>query len=88
MAEEYKIEHGVPIPPKVRGKWGLLLSRMKPGDSVLIPTKEVGGMQSALTSRNEILTRKVSETHHRMWYLGPRGKGSRTVAALEPEVLP
>ncbi len=71
-AQEYVIEHGIPLPTNCRGKWGALkelLAHMAIGDSVVVPNKTAGAAfyKAAHNLQMKILWRKINKSQVRLW---------------------
>lgn len=64
-----QIDSNIPITPKTRsGKWKDLLSKMKPGDSVLIPHFDAYSFRSSLSNLGfKAKIRKETNSHSRVW---------------------
>lgn len=87
----YEITKGIPAPAvsiksKTNGISHLLL-KMKKGESVLIPTKQMGGARNAAKRYNLVLVHQKIGTgiHTRLWYMGPRPQDA-TDTSVKPVV--
>lgn len=73
------IESGIPIPPAVGGRngyWRPLLASMAIGDSFVAPRKRLNHIwrvAKRVSPKPRLLTRKISETHVRVWRIPTEG---------------
>lgn len=71
---EYKIEKGVPIPPKRTGREGrgllnITMRNMEVGDSILLPIRDARTKATTIARRIgiEITQRQVDDENARVW---------------------
>lgn len=71
VSTQIKIESGIEIPPSRNdggSMWDIYLKKMKPGDSILILSNQVGGFQTVARKVGKlIVSRKIDEEMSRCW---------------------
>lgn len=74
--DEYKIEHGVPIPSPYRAKVGyaLVVRKMKLGDSVFLPLNKYAGFRIAALKEGWTTTQRKMNGGVRVWLTGRKQK--------------